>query len=110
MADDVAAILSGIAVLAFLESWSAAAAPSQLQHQHNPPRSLSYRPGAAPRKLKPNASSVEFRELYEPPRHVFALPSSSLPDAPGLFEGSEIAARLRALQARQRLPNIAGKK
>jgi hypothetical protein len=65
------------------------------------------------RKLKlvrPTVLSKTFIHPPEIPRHVFALPSSSLPSQPGLFDGSEIAARLLALQARQSRPNCVGRK
>ena len=119
---DVAAVLSGLAILAFLESYSAAAKEQQQQQQQQQqqpatsslvkrehPRTNSH----SVRKLKlvrPTVLSKTFIHPPEIPRHVFALPSSSLPSQPGLFDGSEIAARLLALQARQSRPNCVGRK
>ena len=103
---DVAAVLSGLAILAFLENLSAV--------KQQPAAFAERKPHTRRKPLKnPLSSPISRRTVGRPvsktllfPRHVFALPTlSSLPSQPGLFDGSELVHRLLALQERQPRPN-----
>ena len=127
---DVAAILSGLAVLAFLESLSAVRQRQQQQQQqqhqqhqlqqpatfverkHHPRKKPRPPPAAAVASKKqpvgrPPAASKAHHQSF--PRHVFAfaLPTfSSLPSRPGRFDGADLVERLLTFQARQPRPNF----